>query len=40
MKMIRVCDDTDDRLKHHGRIGESFEGIINRLMNIAEWRKK
>jgi predicted CopG family antitoxin len=36
MKMIRVDDDTHDRLKHHGKFGESFQDIINRLLDIAE----
>ena len=34
--MIRVDDDTHDRLKVHGRFGESFQDIINRLLDIAE----
>jgi hypothetical protein len=39
MKMIRVDDDTHDRLKTHGRFGESFQDIINRLMNRVEGKK-
>ena len=40
LKMIRVGDDTDYRLKRYGIFGELFEGIINRLMDIAEVRKQ
>jgi len=36
MKMIRVDDDTHDRLKQHGKFGESFNDIIKRLMDIVE----
>ena len=36
LKMIRVDDDTHDRLKTHGKFGESFQDIINRLLDIAE----
>lgn len=40
MKMIRVDDDTHDRLKQHGKFGESFDDIINRLIDIAERRNE
>ena len=36
MKMIRVDDDTHKRLKVHGKFGESFQDIINRLLDIVE----
>jgi predicted CopG family antitoxin len=36
MKMIRVEDDVHDRLKKHGKFGESFQDILVRLMDIAE----
>ena len=36
MKMIRVDDDTHERLKTHGKFGESFQDIIDRLLDIAE----
>jgi predicted CopG family antitoxin len=36
MKMIRVDDDTHERLKVHGKFGESFQDIINRLLDIVE----
>lgn len=36
MKMIRVDDDTHERLKTHGKFGESFQDIINRLLDIVE----
>jgi predicted CopG family antitoxin len=40
MKMIRVNDSTHERLKRHGKFGDSFEDIINRLMDIAEGKPK
>jgi predicted CopG family antitoxin len=36
VKMIRVDDDTHERLKVHGKFGESFQDIINRLLDIVE----
>jgi predicted CopG family antitoxin len=36
MKMIRVDDTTHNRLKKFGQFGDSFEDILNRLMDIAE----
>jgi predicted CopG family antitoxin len=40
MKMIRVDDDTHERLKEYGKFGESFQDILNRLMDIAEGKDK
>lgn len=40
MKMIRVNDETHERLKKHGKFGESFEDIINRLMDVVEGKTK
>jgi predicted CopG family antitoxin len=40
MKMIRVDDDTHNRLKKHGKFGESFQDIINRLMDVVEGKTK
>ena len=40
MKMIRIDDDTHDRLKQHSKFGESFDDIINRLIDIAERRNE
>ncbi|HJT49798.1 MAG TPA: hypothetical protein VJ729_16580 [Nitrososphaeraceae archaeon] len=40
MKMIRVNDGTHERLKKHGKFGESFEDILNRLMDIVEGKSK
>lgn len=40
MKMIRVDDDTHERLKTHGKFGESFQDIINRLLDIVEGKSK
>jgi predicted CopG family antitoxin len=40
MKMIRVNDETHERLKKFGKFGESFEDVINRLMDIAEDKTK
>jgi predicted CopG family antitoxin len=40
MKMIKVGDDTYDRLKRHGRFGKFFYDILNRLMYIAGGKLK
>ncbi len=40
MKMIRVNDVTHERLKKFGKFGDSFEDILNRLMDIAEGKTK
>ena len=40
MKMIRVDDGTHDRLKKYGKFGESFQDIINRLMDMVEGKTK
>jgi predicted CopG family antitoxin len=40
MKMIRVDDQTHERLKKHGKFGESFQDILNRLMDIVEGKTK
>lgn len=40
MKMIRVDDNTHERLKKYGKFGESFQDILNRLMDIAEGKSK
>ena len=34
--MIGVGDDTHERLKVHGKFGESLQDIINRLLDIVE----
>ena len=36
MKMIRIDDDTHDRLKQPGKYGVSFDDIIKRLIDIVE----
>lgn len=36
MKMIRIDRDTHERLKFHGKFGDSFQDIINRLLDIVE----
>jgi hypothetical protein len=36
MKMIRVTEKTHERLKAYGKFGDSFEDILNRLMDMAE----
>ncbi len=36
VKMLRIDDATHDRLKTFGQFGDSFQDILNRLMDIAE----
>jgi predicted CopG family antitoxin len=40
MKMIRVDDETHNRLKKYGKFGESFQDILNKLIDIAEGKSK
>jgi hypothetical protein len=37
-KNISINDETHERLKKHGRYGDSFDSILNRLMDLAEDR--
>jgi predicted CopG family antitoxin len=39
-KNITVSQDTYDRLKGYGKFGESYDDLLNRLMNIVEARQK
>ena len=36
VKMLRIDDATHDRLKKYGQFGDSFQDILNRLMDMAE----
>jgi predicted CopG family antitoxin len=38
-KNLNVADDTYDRLKKHGQFGESFDELINRLLDENEEHK-
>ena len=40
VKTLKIGERTHERLKKHGRFGDSFEDIINRLMDIVEGKKK
>jgi predicted CopG family antitoxin len=40
VKTLKINDDTHERLKKHGRFGDSFDDILNRLMDIVEGRSK
>jgi len=33
---IRVSKETRDRLKEHGQKGESYDELLNRLLNQAD----
>ena len=35
-KNLNVSDDTYDRLRRHGQFGESFDELLNRLLNDIE----
>lgn len=39
VKTLKISDDTHTRLKKFGQFGDSFEDILNRLMDIAEEKK-
>ncbi|WP_363464996.1 DUF7557 family protein [Halogeometricum borinquense] len=35
-KSIKVYESTYDRLQSHGNMGESFDDLINRILDIYE----
>ena len=35
-KNLNVSDDTYERLKSHGKFGESFDELINRILDVME----
>jgi predicted CopG family antitoxin len=35
-KNLNVADDTYDRLRKHGQFGESFDELLNRLLDDIE----
>jgi predicted CopG family antitoxin len=40
VKTLKINDDTHECLKTHGRFGDSFDDILNRLMDIVEGKAK
>jgi predicted CopG family antitoxin len=38
-KNLNVSDETYDRLKKHGMFGESFDELINRILNENDEHK-
>ena len=36
VKTLKISEATHDRLKKHGKFGDSFDDILNRLMDIVE----
>jgi predicted CopG family antitoxin len=39
VKTLKIEDSTHTRLKKHGRFGESFDDLLNRLLDILEAKK-
>lgn len=39
VKTLKIGEKTHERLKKHGKFGDSFEDIINRLMDIVEGKE-
>ena len=39
VKTLKIEDSTHARLKEHGRFGESFDDLLNRLLDILEAKK-
>lgn len=40
MKMVKLKDETHTRLKKYGQFEDSFDDIINRLINFYEAKNK
>jgi predicted CopG family antitoxin len=40
VKTLKISEDTHKRLKKYGPFGDSFDDILNRLMDIAEGKAK
>ena len=38
VKTLKINEDTHERLKKYGKFGESFDDLLNRLMDIADGR--
>jgi predicted CopG family antitoxin len=36
VKTLKINEDTHERLKKHGHFGDSFDDVLNRLMDIVE----
>jgi len=39
-KNIKIHEDTHERLKSHGNMGESFDDLINRILDDWEEQKE
>jgi len=40
VKAIRISEKTKERLQEHGKMGEDFDSLINRLLNKLEKNEK
>ena len=40
VKTLKISERTHERLKKHGQFGDSFDDILNRLLDIAEGKAK
>jgi predicted CopG family antitoxin len=40
IKIIKLKDETHQRLKKHGRFEDSFDDIVNRLLDTVEGKNK
>jgi len=36
VKTLKINENTHERLKKHGKFGDSFDDVLNRLMDIVE----
>jgi predicted CopG family antitoxin len=36
VKTLKINEDTHERLKKHGKFGDSFDDVLNRLMDAVE----
>ena len=40
VKTLKIADSTHERLKKYGQFGDSFDKLLNRLMDIADGNVK
>jgi hypothetical protein len=40
IKIVKLKDETHQRLKKHGKFEDSFDDIVNRILDIAEGKSK
>lgn len=40
VKLIKIKDTTYDRLSKHGEFKESFDDIVNKVLDLAEGKRK